>query len=94
MSGCRYACTSVVSFLQVLVINLKCYKNKPFGVHEKFMTDKVKVKYVSIILISCQQTKPLGKPNRYVKLLMARTNYKGWHSLLCIMFYRQHSEHL
>ena len=34
------------------------------------MTDKVKVKYVSIILISCQQTKPLRIPKRYVKLLV------------------------
>ena len=56
-------------------------QNKPFGVHEQFMTDEVKVKYVSIILISCQLTKPLRIPQRYVKLLVAHTNYKRLHYL-------------
>ena len=55
------------------------HQNKPFGVHEQFMTDNSYVKYVSIILISCQQTKHLRIAKRYVKLLVAQTNYKGWH---------------
>ena len=53
------------------------------------MTGKVNVKYVSIIIISCQQTKPLGMPKKCVKLFVARTNYKGWNYRLCMVFYQQ-----
>ena len=54
------------------------YQNKPFDVHERFMADTFKVKKkVSRIVISCQQTKPMSILTRYIKLLGARTNYKG-----------------
>ena len=69
-----------MSLLQVLVIHLKCNKkNKLFGVHVQFMADKVKVKYVGIILINCQLTKPLRIPKNYVKLLVVHTDNKGLH---------------
>ena len=51
MSGCRV--NMFVMPVQVLYSFYRCktskLQNKPFGVHEQFMPDKCKVKYVSII---------------------------------------------
>ena len=78
MSGCRV--NMFVMPVQVCFVftGASYSQNKPFGVHEQIMKDKVKVKYVGIISITCHQTKPLRIPKKYVKL--ACTNYKGLHN--------------
>ena len=85
MSGCRV--NMFVMPVQVFIVFTGAsysfemlLQKKPFGVHEQFIPDNVKVTYISIITDqTLENTKK--KLKLKLKLLVACANYKGWHYL-------------